>query len=498
MTATVTVDTGVPDRRQAWPDRGMSALSSFLRWRWAEPAVAVAAFGALCVVVLTKGAALLEPDDYAYRASIVALSHGQVLLTTAQYQALAHQLGSGTGIAQWVQLPSGRWISEKNPGYPFFAVLFQVLGLLRLAPLFYGALASGALYAGARRWLGRWGGAAAVVLFCTSGAAITFAWRATMPTFTDSSLVATGAGLLLWAMLAVEQRRARRLVAGVGAFVALEAATSIRYTDAAELAVAVVVALAFARRAGIDRRMLVWWMATVAVFAAGVLAFDAVVYGAPLRTGYGAGEITFSLSAIWPNLLHMPRPLVEAMPMMLLALLAVAWTGLRLRGRRGLGPVEAGARSRDAVVAGSLLAGWAVVWGLYLAYTWTVGQASHSAAAVHVIRFYLPALGPISLLGAWAVRRLRGVVAVPVLLTVGVLGILSFHGLSTATLGPGGGFPGGPGGPGGGFPGGPGGQGGGLPGGPGGAGGLGRGAGGTPPAGAPFGGGPPPLGGFRR
>jgi hypothetical protein len=31
-----------------------------------------------------------------------------------------------------VQLPGGRWISEKDPGYPYLAVAFQALGLIRL------------------------------------------------------------------------------------------------------------------------------------------------------------------------------------------------------------------------------------------------------------------------------------------------------------------------------------------------------------------------------
>ncbi len=102
-----------------------------------EIAVAALGFAALCVIVLTKAPQLLEPDDSAYRASIVALEQGHVVLTTAQYRALADLLGSGgSGIAQWVHLPSGLWISQKNPGYPFFAVVFQILGALRAAPLF--------------------------------------------------------------------------------------------------------------------------------------------------------------------------------------------------------------------------------------------------------------------------------------------------------------------------------------------------------------------------
>jgi len=62
---------------------------------------------------------LLEPDDYAYRASIIALTQGHLSLSNAEYQALSSQLrtGGGPGIMQWVHTTSGSWISEKNPGY---------------------------------------------------------------------------------------------------------------------------------------------------------------------------------------------------------------------------------------------------------------------------------------------------------------------------------------------------------------------------------------------
>ena len=39
----------------------------------ADVVVALAAFAGLCIAVLTRSTALLEPDDLAYRASIVAL-----------------------------------------------------------------------------------------------------------------------------------------------------------------------------------------------------------------------------------------------------------------------------------------------------------------------------------------------------------------------------------------------------------------------------------------
>ena len=180
---------------------------------WAEAALAVVAFAALCAVVLPIAPEAAEPDDGAYHASIVALTEGHFLtLSTAQAVDLAGRLGDNPTAPpnQWVQLRNGRWISEKDAGYPFLAAPFQEFGLIRWAPLFYGALACVGLFIGARRWLGRFGGFAAVGLYCSSGAALAFAWRDHMPTFTDASLVAAGSGLLLWAVLATEARLRRR------------------------------------------------------------------------------------------------------------------------------------------------------------------------------------------------------------------------------------------------------------------------------------------------
>ena len=311
--------------------------------RWSgrvEVLVAVLAFSAMCVAVLVRSAQLLEPDDLAYRASIIALTHGHLLsLTNAEYQALLTELSNagGQGIAQWVHTASGTWISEKNPGYPFLAAPFQMLGLLRAAPLFYGALGCLGLFVGARRWLGRWGGTWAVVLFCSSGAALAFGWRPTMPTFTDASLIAAGAGALLWAMLATERSVRRRTVVGLLAFVSLEAAVVVRYTNVVLLAVAVLAALLVFRRVALPRRTIAVWVGSVVVLFAGILGFDYLAYGSALTTGYSTGEITFSLSSVVPNLQHLPAPLVKSMPMVVLALGALGWMAARgvLSLRRG-------------------------------------------------------------------------------------------------------------------------------------------------------------------
>src|SRR5580658_8380262 len=88
-------------------------------WDFVEAAIAVAAFAILCVVILRTATFLPEPDDHAYQASVIAMTDGHFLsLSTAQVQALNRQLQASAagvgpaGVAQWVQLANGRWISE--------------------------------------------------------------------------------------------------------------------------------------------------------------------------------------------------------------------------------------------------------------------------------------------------------------------------------------------------------------------------------------------------
>ena len=411
-----------------------------IRPAWVEAALALAAFAVLCAVVLSVAPQPAEPDDGAYRASIVAMSEGHFLtLSTAQAETLAGRLRDNPAAPpnQWVQLSDGRWISEKDPGYPFLAAPFAKLGIIRLAPLFYGLLASLGLFVGARRWLGRFGGPAAVGLYCSSGAALAFAWRDYMPTFTDASLIAAGTGAVLWAALATEASSRQRSWAGLAGFAALELATFVRYTNIIILCCAAVAVIAAwrLRKAGLPLATLCSWLASVVVFGAGIALFDDLVYGGPLTTGYRPGEVTFALGAIGPNLRLMPAHLLQAMPMLVLGLIALAWIILRWLILRRRGDEVGAAVRRDLWVGITLAASWLAIWGLYSAYTWTTDPTS---VTVQVVRFYLPAIGAIALLGAWLVTRipgrawLRGLTSATVIAALFGVGVWSFYSMYAA------------------------------------------------------------------
>jgi hypothetical protein len=409
------------------------------RQLWVEAALAVVAFAVMCIAVLSVAAQTAEPDDGAYRASIVAITEGHFLtLSTAQAEALAAKVGDNPAAPpnQWIQLANGRFISEKDPGYPFLAAPFQQLGLIRWAPLFFGALACLGLFLGARRWLGNFGGAAAVGLYCSSGAALAFSWRDYMPTFADASLVAAGSGILLWTLLATEANPRRRTWAGLVGFIVLELATFVRYTNIVILGCAVVAVIA-AWRMGAGRlglRTLGAWLLSVVAFCVGLALFDGLVYGGPLKTGYRPGEITFALSAVGPNIRLMPGHLIEAMPMLVLGLIALAWIIVRRLTLRGSGRQGRADARRDLAIGVALAGSWFAIWALYSAYTWTTDPTD---VTVQDVRFYLPAIGAISLLGAWLVtmlpgRRWRvGITSAVVAVMFGI-GVSSFHAMYAA------------------------------------------------------------------
>ena len=242
-----------------------------------------------------------------------------------------------------------------------------------------------------------------------------------MPTFTDMSLVAAAAGLLLGVLLSRESPPTRRLVLGLLAFLALDGATFIRYTDVVLLGAALVSVLVLSRRCALSRAMIVSWLGVVALFAIGDAALNHYLYGGYLSSGYGAGVVSFQASAIAPNIERLPWPLLQGVPMIALALGALVWIVCRLVRDRG-SSVRPRART-DAVVGLVLAVSWAALWALYSAYTWTVGQTVGHVIAIHVVRFYMPTLGLTALLAAWFLTRVPRWAAAAALVVVATLGV---------------------------------------------------------------------------
>jgi hypothetical protein len=108
-----------------------------------------------------------------------------------------------------------------------------------------------------------------------------------------------------------------------------------------------------------------------------------------------------------------------------LAGIAAAW----LRHHRA-GGERAALAGRDLAAGAALAAPWAAIWALYATYTWT---ATAGLSTLQAARFYVPALGAISLLGAWLLVRVPRNLPLAAITTVAVaaalfgLGGWAFH-----------------------------------------------------------------------
>ena len=437
-----------------------STESSFQNWgivRLGPVIIAIASFVVLCNVVLSQTPKMIEPDPYAYRASIAALADGNVDLTTEQYAELSLKLSKttlGGGIMQWHQMDDATWISEKNPGYPYLSVAFQKAGALRIAPLFFGALGCLGLWFGARRWIGVWGAAFTVSMYCSASASMVFAWRETMPTFTDMSLVACGTGLLVWSVLSSERSNRLRMGVGAAAFFSFGLATLVRYTNVTVLAVALAFAATacFSNRWGLPKRMFLVWTGAVVVCVAGLLWFNDAYYGSLFGTGYRnryAGS-EFMFSSIPTNLREMPLRVLEAMPVFLVAVASVGyliWGEWKSRGKKHfaedtddvsisevpVGPTRE--ESFDSQIVDRwvflfLVSSWVSTWGLYLMFTanakLSLGANISGVGNYTFSRMFVPALAPIALLAAWLLIRIPRGIALLTLVVLLFFGVGDF------------------------------------------------------------------------
>lgn len=79
-------------RRAGDPDGARTGAPARTRPDWAELVFRLVAFAVLCVFALSVAPRLIEPDDYAYQGSIIALSHGHLTLSNSQYHAVLTQM----------------------------------------------------------------------------------------------------------------------------------------------------------------------------------------------------------------------------------------------------------------------------------------------------------------------------------------------------------------------------------------------------------------------
>lgn len=90
----------------------------------------------------------------------------------------------------------------------------------------------------------------------------------------------------------------------------------------------------------------------------------------------------------------------------------------------------------DARIGAVQTAGWLGLCALHLCHTGTVGQLPggpvDNSITVHVIRFYLPAMGLIAMLAAWLISRFVRPVLMRAIGVLAVAALFSFQSMATS------------------------------------------------------------------
>ena len=309
----------------------MPAAGRGMRAALLEAALAVAAFAALCIVVLSVAAQTAEPDDGAYRASIVAMTEGHFLtLSTAQAETLARKLGDNPAA------PPNQWVAAGRTDGTSARRTPATRSSRRRSR-------SSASSAGHRSSSGRSPASGCSSAPGAGSAASAASPRSACTAHPEPRWRSPGATTCRrsptprWSRPAPDSCcgrcwRPRRAPDGAPGSASPDSWRSSSRPSSATpnivilgcAVVAVIVAWRL-RAATLALRTLCWWLPSVAVFCAGAgHSSTTVVYGGPLTTGYQPGEVTFALGAIGPNLRLMPAHLIQAMPMLVLGLVALA------------------------------------------------------------------------------------------------------------------------------------------------------------------------------
>jgi hypothetical protein len=130
----------------------------------------------------------------------------------------------------------------------------------------------------------------------------------------------------------------------------------------------------------------------------------------------------------------MPANLTTSMPTWLPAAAAVITIAVRRLRERHDSPRSP--EDVDARIGAVQTAGWLGLCALHLCHTGTVGQLPggpvDNSITVHVIRFYLPAMGLIAMLAAWLISRFVRPVLMRAIGVLAVAALFSFQSMATS------------------------------------------------------------------
>jgi hypothetical protein len=415
-------------------------------WR----AITAVGFIVAVVLVMVVPTQMSGASPWAYYYGVKNFSQGKLVITTQEYMQEAKEAGEQGGILiQYVHLGHDRWACEKAPGYIFYLVPFELMGIPRWGNVLLALGMVIVIYILLKRWRDEqtacWG--SLLILFAPISLIM---WnRAYMDTYASLAFLAIGGGLYFYYLL--EQEKMRPWRGGLMLFFAFFFIGWSVVTRQSNLLIAIVIALHFGITRIIsffkhERNRLTWEILAVfigvAIPAAGLLLYNYSVFGSVFDYGYhysvmpvkfayqylgqvnAAGQ-SIPLLIVVDNFKNVPQALLTGFPILIVGVIAFCVV-LYFKSSPKKQATGKWSSLRNELPWDKLLVliGWFLgVFALYMMYEFTAEFLTTEANFFRYARYYLPGLFPVVIVCALVIARLPKKISVPLMTAIIASGI---------------------------------------------------------------------------
>lgn len=418
-------------------------------------ATVAAGFIIAMVLILATPLQMPDPDDWAYYHGTRNFSEGHFTVTNQeQAEQALETVRQGGALLQYLPLEYNKWALEKAPGYVFYLVPFEKMGIPRWGNVLLALGMVLVTFILLKRLRGERAAMVGSLLVLFTPIGLVMLNRAYMDTYASLAMLVIGGGLYLYYHL----ERARLTVVKGGlllflAFFFTGWSVIARYTN---LPIAVILALHL-----VIMRFIAWrkgektgivpeiipLVLGIGLPMLAILLYNYYVFGSPPNYGYAispyptkfafqyigqvdaAGE-SIPLQIVRYNLEGFARNIFIGFPLLIIGIpgfLLVLYHKFAAFFKRGQ-PEGKWSSLRSELPWDILLVliGWFVsVFFLYLGYEWTAGLKM-GGGFVLLNRFLLPGLFPVVIICALVMDRFPLKALLPVMAVLVVFGALLY------------------------------------------------------------------------
>jgi hypothetical protein len=396
------------------------------------------------ILVLVTPLQKPDPDDWAYYYAVRHFSDGHFTIDNATWAKDAAETGKmGNYLLQYLPIGYDKWALEKPPGYVFYMIPFEKMGLPRFGNVLLALGMVIVTFLVLKRLRDEKAAMIGSLLMLFTPISLVMLNRAYMDTYASTAFLVMGGGLYIYYHLV--RARLSTLKGGTLLFLAFFLTAWSVVTRYTNLPVAVVLALHL-----VITRFVAWRKGGVTGFriemfplvlgiglpVLAILLYDYFVFGSPLTYGYSLTpfDVTFAFQYLGKvdangesipvmilkyNLQGYSRNLFIGLPLLILAIpgfAAVLYFKFASRFKRDRSsPKWLSLNTELSWDILWVLIGWFVfVFFLYLTYEWTAGLLPENGF-LYYDRFMLPGLFPVVIVCALILGRFPYKVLIPVL-----------------------------------------------------------------------------------